>query len=473
MNDRKVVNFNAEDVGSVTDFILERGSGRLEYVVIKSGTILGLGGRSVAIPYDNFRWDTEKLDRLVLAATPEQLKEFPEYTPETWSAIKEPAKDEANLLQKKLAATAAGDPYAGALDTAKKSKVEGEISAVERVRSTFGDQVIITVKASDGTAKKIALGPSWYVNASPAAPMRGDKVVVDTLVLPRDPNQLLAGTELRNGSRELKLRDSSGVPAWTLKTIESDKKVYSTPFSRFLVLSHLAGKKVDCRGEECGKVNDVILDRRSGEIAFLSIDPNQNFLGISDTKRLIPWSVAAVALDATIRIDASKEMVLASPETPGEISDLNAGTQLDRVYKAFGVPVPMFEAREPATALMSGDAGVWSTRGTVISSITADSAKTVKGTVAEVSTVTFPTKVPSARAVTIRLEDRSELVVLLGPSSYIDAQKPSCEVGDSITMNAVRTTIDGRQYWIARSLECKSTTVVLIDPSNTPAWAKP
>lgn len=351
LSDRKVVNNNGEEIAVVSDLILDRGWGRIEYLVIKTGTTLGLGGRAVAIPYSTFKWDgVAGKDAFVLASTAEQLKLFPEYTAESWKAMKESASDDKNTLRQRLTtdAAAAVDPYAGTLDTAKKARVSGEIKNVERIRTTtFGEQVVITVLTAEGSTKKIALGPSWYVNSAAAAPMRGDKVVVDTLSLPRDPDQLLAGTHLRTGDRELHLRESSGTPAWGLNAVESGGHTYSTPYSRYLLLSSLPGMKIDCRGSECGKVQDVILDRNSGEIGFLSIDPNQNFLGISDTKRMIPWSVATATLDGIVRIDASKEMVLASPETPTDLSTLNTGTHAERVYKAFEVPAPRFQPSKP------------------------------------------------------------------------------------------------------------------------------
>ncbi len=478
LSERVVVNNNGEEIAKVSDLILDRGSGRIEYIVIKTGTTFGLGGRAVAIPYGSFRWESAGEDRFVLASTAEQLKQFPEYTPESWKAMKEVSKDEKSILRQKLAAdaTSASDPYFGTLDVAKQERISGEIKNVERVRtSTFGEQVEITVQTAEGPDRRIALGPSWYINGTPAAPMRGDQVVVETLALPRDPDQLLAGTEFRNGDRQMHLRGSDGSPVWALKTVESDGHVYSTPYSRYLLMSHLPGMKVDCRGSECGKVRDVILDRRSGEIGFLSIDPNQNFLGISDTKRLLPWSVATVTLDGVVRIDASKEMVLASPETPADLSALSSGTHAERVYKAFGVPAPSFEAREPVSAALPDAGNAWSARGPIITAIEHESAKSIEGKVIDITEIKFEKGIQPARAVKVRMagDGGGEELVLLGPSWYMENQKAICQAGDSVSLDICRTTVDGRQYWIARSLECKNSRVVLIDPNNTPAWARP
>ena len=477
LRDRTVVNTNGEEIAKVSDLIMDRGSGRIEYIVIKTGTTFGLGGRAVAIPYATFRWDAGTKDRFVLASTTEQLKQFPEYTPDSWKALKESSKDDKNALRQRLAADAAiaKDPYAGALDTAKKVRVEGEIKSVERVRSTVGEQVLITVATADGSTKKIALGPSWYINGSPAAAMRGDKVVVDTLALPRDADQLLVGTESHSGDRQLHLRDTAGSPAWALKTVETGDRSFGTPYSRYLLLSTLPGMKVDCRGNDTGKVADVILDRNSGEIGFLSIDPNENFLGIGDTKRLLPWSIVTVTLDGVVRIDASKEMVLASPQTPSDLSTLNTGTHAEQVYKAFGVPAPRFEAPKSVSTLTPDANVAWSSRGPIICGIEKDSSKIMSGKVTDITEVKFEGGVQPARALKIRMagDGAAEELVLLGPAWYMENQKPACKTGDSVKVDACRTTIDGRRYWIAKSIECNDSRVVLLDESNNPAWARP
>jgi sporulation protein YlmC with PRC-barrel domain len=477
LRDRAVVNSMNEKIANVSDLILDRGSGRIEYLVIKTDTMLGLGGRAVAIPYDAFHLDTVK-DRFVLASTAEQLKQFPEYSPEAWKDMMEARKGDMSTLRQRLAADAAApsDPYAASLDTAKSARIEGVITDVDRVRtSTFGEQVFITVRTADGATRKIAMGPSWFVNGSFAAPMRGDKVVVDTLALPRDPDQLLAATRVQTGSRELRLRDTGGSPAWTLETIESNGHVYSAPFSRYLLLSQLPGKKINARGNECGKVNDIILDRASGEIGFISIDPNENFLGIGDTKHLVPWSIASMALDDVVRIDASKEMILASPAAPSDLSKLTNSDMAQAVYNAYGVPAPRFDARTPLTTAIPAKDSAWSVGGAILRAIDRDSAKTISGKMTGFTNVTFENGVQPARAIKIRMagDGAKDETILLGPSMYMDHQELNCKAGDSIKVDAIRTIINGRNYWLARSVEFKGKSIVLLDGKNAPAWDKP
>jgi sporulation protein YlmC with PRC-barrel domain len=478
LSDRDIINDNAEVIASVSDLILDRGSGRIEYAIIKTSGNYGTSGKLVTVPYTSLRWEAGDKDRFVLAATTEQLTLFPEYTAERWNAMRDGSKKDENGLRDRLEADnkSSGDPYAGSLENSVNTRIEGEITGVERVRTTtFGEQVEVSIKTTDGSTKRVAIGPSWFVNATNAAPMRGDKVVVDAMSLPRDPEQLLAASNYRSGNRELRLRDASGSPTWALKTIESNGQSYSAPYSRYLPISKITGLKVDCRGDDCGKVNDVILDRHSGQIAFLSIDPNQNFLGISDTKRLLPWSIATVTLDDIVRIDASKDMVLQSPETPADITTLSNGTHAERVYKAFNVPAPRFDPADKRTDNgMSDPSNAWGHDGAVNGAIERSAVTSMQGSVLDITDVKFDNGTAPARAIKVRSLDKSQgdYLVLLGPVTYMNNQKTMCKVGDSIKLDAYRTTIDNRQYWLARSVDCNSIRVVLVDGNNAPAWAQ-
>jgi sporulation protein YlmC with PRC-barrel domain len=478
LSDRDIINDNAEVIASVSDLILDRGSGRIEYAIIKTSGNYGTSGKLVTVPYTSLRWEAGDKDRFVLAATTEQLTLFPEYTAERWNAMRDGSKKDENGLRDRLEADnkSSGDPYAGSLENSVNTRIEGEITGVERVRTTtFGEQVEVSIKTTDGSTKRVAIGPSWFVNATNAAPMRGDKVVVDAMSLPRDPEQLLAASNYRSGNRELRLRDASGSPTWALKTIESNGQSYSAPYSRYLPISKITGLKVDCRGDDCGKVNDVILDRHSGQIAFLSIDPNQNFLGISDTKRLLPWSIATVTLDDIVRIDASKDMVLQSPETPADITTLSNGTHAERVYKAFNVPAPRFDpAEKRVDNRMSDPSNAWGHDGAVNGAIERSAVTSMQGSVLDITDVKFDNGTAPARAIKVRSLDKSQgdYLVLLGSVTYMNNQKTMCKVGDSIKLDAYRTTIDNRQYWLARSVDCNSIRVVLVDGNNAPAWAQ-
>jgi sporulation protein YlmC with PRC-barrel domain len=477
LTDRTIVNSQGEKIAVVSDLILDRGTGRVAYLVARTGTTFGLGGRAIALPYDSLRWESAGNDRFITDMTANDMGRLPEYTPANWQSLNQPAKDDGNLLRQRLATDAAtpADPYGGAMDKNQGARIEGEITAVERVRTTtFGEQVLISVRDAKGTVHKVALGPSWFVNGMPAAPLRGDHVVVTGFAMPRDPDRLTVASQLQIGDRSLKLRGTDGFPVWAMRTVEVDGQTYTAPYSRYLLLSTLPGMKVDCRGNDCGKVADVVLDRVSGEVGFLSIDPNQNFLGIGDTKRMIPWSVARVTLDGTVRIDASKDMVLSTIETPSDLSTLDRGGEAAKIYKAFDVRQPQFVRSVAAATVKPDGSNAWSLRGPVVDCIESDSAMVITGTVTEWTEVKFASGVKPARALRVRVGDRQDAdeLVLLGPSGYMDNQKPMCAKGDAVTIDACRTTVDGQRYWIARNVTCNGNRVVLLDRNHAPVWAQ-
>lgn len=466
LSGRDVVNTNGEDIAKVSDLILDRGSGRIEHVVLTTGSILGLGGRQIAVPYRDLRWDAAE-DKVSLPMTKEQLEQLPEFSQDAWAGLREVNRGDDRFWSRLRGdAEPPVDAYTAAFEGGHRERIEGEVVAVRRAQGTFGEQVEIDVKSNSGESRRIALGPSWFVNGGSSAPMRGDKVVIEAISLPRDPGGLWVATSMRSGERELALRESSGSPLWTMKSARSEGKEYSTPYWQYVLLSDIRGKRVDCRGVECGKVDDVILASRSGEVAMLSIDPNDNFLGIADTKRLVPWSVATVGLDGVVRIDASKEMVLASPETP---ADLNVAGTVDRVYKAYEVPAPGSAWRERGDRDASSSGDAWARRGVIMGTADASSERTLDGKVVDITEVKFNDGVKPARAIKVSTSGGEE-TVLLGPAWYMDNQDIGCRTGDPVKIHARRVTISGQPYLLAHSIEHSGKSTVFIDDSDHPVW---
>ena len=554
---RDVVDSAGQDVGDVTDLILDRGSGRIEYLVLKTDATRGSSGRTVSIPYSAFRWNAAK-DRLVLTASPEQLKMYPEFSAARWSETMEAhegaqvvkngrdmkdgdkrdganlsgdrdsknnvnakndrgsknahdanetqearnarevqesqnPKDPRNKPQGSRDSTpvpmesdpghdrmlpdspSASNLYAGRYDTSKQVHIEGEVTGVERVRNSLSEEeLIVTVAAADGTTKRVSVGPSWYIAGGAAAPMRGDKLIAETYPVGGD-RDLYTASHVRIGDRKLRVRDDKGEPAWGASTMEAGGHNYRTSYMHYVLASNLRGMKVECQGAKCGTVDEVIVDRNSGEAAFLSIDPDQNFLGINDTKRLIPWTVATVTADKIVRIDASKEMVIAGGETPSDLSALNNRTRSDAVYTAYRVPAPKFEADRDRAASANQTSEAWGTRGTIIGALERNSAKTMTGKIIDISEMTFDDGTSPARAFKIRSDSDggTDETVLIGPLAYVEGQKNMCKPGDTVTIEASRTRINGKSYWLARSVDCKSTKVVYIDGSDAPSWGTP
>jgi len=488
---RDIINHAGEDIGDVSDFVIDRGSGRIEYAVVTTGAVLGLGGKTIAIPYGALKWNQSQ-DKFVLNASEEQLKRYPEFTADRWSAMME-AKDRQNREMKREARErdrearkqqqdardtddfwnpTSNDPYAGSFDPASKVRIEGKIVSVDRRRGTGGEETIVTVKANDGSTRRVSLGPSWFVGGGAFSPARGDEVVIESYAVRGQPD-LYTATSARSGGKEVVYRGADHAPAWTSHDLKSGERSYGATQWRYLLADDLKGMKVDCRGNECGKVDEVIVERGSGEVAFLSIDPNQNFLGMGDTKRLVPWAVATVSMDKLVRIDADKDMILASPETPSDAGMLSTGTKADMVYRAFKVQQPDYERRPQVAALppsQAGNHGMWSAQGEIARAMDSAPTQNLSGKVQSVKSVECGKTGQTGKAITIRTRDNREETVVLGPAWYVDAQPAmEYETGDEVSLEACKVNLDGKALWIAKSLEHKGQRTAMWK-DNGPVW---
>lgn len=352
--DQSVVGSKNETIAEVDDLLIDRGSGRAEYAILTTGTILGMGGRTIAVPCDSLRWDVAA-KQFRLDATEEQLKKMPKWSEKDWNAYvtsADPGKASTPTgdvlgfsdyyYTQERTRPDYWDPYKPNMTSEKSTQVTGEVQSVSQTRTRdAGEQTVVTVKDAAGKTHTIALGPSWYVNGARFTPHRGDKISVDAYSLrsPGTGNVEWVASGYRINDHSVTLRDKSD-PMWSQRNIEVNGRWFAQPYYRDVLLSKLQGAKLDCRSQDCGAVNNVIIDVNAHRVEYLSIDPNKNFLGIGDTKRLAPWSIVSVGLDNTVRLDTSKEMMAAAPATPEDLGTLNNSEIRDRVYRAYAISPP-------------------------------------------------------------------------------------------------------------------------------------
>jgi sporulation protein YlmC with PRC-barrel domain len=78
-----VKNTKNEDLGDIKDIVLDPMSGRIAYVVVSYGGILGMGDKLFAIPWSAVRWSSDK-DYFVLNMDKEALKNAPGFDEDHW-----------------------------------------------------------------------------------------------------------------------------------------------------------------------------------------------------------------------------------------------------------------------------------------------------------------------------------------------------------------------------------------------------
>jgi sporulation protein YlmC with PRC-barrel domain len=82
-----VRNMQGEELGSVRDAIVNTQSGKIDYIVIQSGGIAGIGGRTVAVPASSFQVTKDR--RLVVNITKDRLDKAPEFSENEWPPANE------------------------------------------------------------------------------------------------------------------------------------------------------------------------------------------------------------------------------------------------------------------------------------------------------------------------------------------------------------------------------------------------
>ncbi|MFU8829236.1 MAG: PRC-barrel domain-containing protein [Phycisphaerales bacterium] len=86
MRGTKVTNPEGEDLGKITDLVVDSKTGHMPYAVVSFGGVLGIGRESVAVPMEAFGKDGRK-DRFVLSTSREQLEQAPDFDPNNWNNL--------------------------------------------------------------------------------------------------------------------------------------------------------------------------------------------------------------------------------------------------------------------------------------------------------------------------------------------------------------------------------------------------
>ena len=74
-----VVNDKNEKVGTIDDVIADKDKKQLSFAVLQVGGFLGLGGRLVAVPFDNLVIDDKERKVTLPGATKDELKKLSEF----------------------------------------------------------------------------------------------------------------------------------------------------------------------------------------------------------------------------------------------------------------------------------------------------------------------------------------------------------------------------------------------------------
>ena len=98
----------------------------------------------------------------------------------------------------------------------------------------------------------------------------------------------------------------------------------------------------DANGEHVGSIERVMIDKRSGQVAYAVLSFG-GFLGISSDYYPIPW--ASLKYDTSLggyRTNITEEQLTGAPKYAGDSWDWEDRERGRSVYEYYGVPWPMF-----------------------------------------------------------------------------------------------------------------------------------
>ena len=138
LHGRDIVDSMNDKVGEIGDLIVDRRSGRVEYVVVHSGGFLSIGQREVAVDFDRLTFRSGTDQAFVVPMTREELQGMKEFDPETFLTRTNDQTWEQSIsiwesdnpvqdIYKSY------DPYRASFSTARPVTVQGKVIAVERM----------------------------------------------------------------------------------------------------------------------------------------------------------------------------------------------------------------------------------------------------------------------------------------------------------------------------------------------------
>jgi sporulation protein YlmC with PRC-barrel domain len=81
-----VENAQGDDLGDITDLVLDFDTGQIAYVVIGSGGVLGVGDTLHAVPWKSLKLN-DKMDKFVINVDKIQWKNAPGFNKDRWPAV--------------------------------------------------------------------------------------------------------------------------------------------------------------------------------------------------------------------------------------------------------------------------------------------------------------------------------------------------------------------------------------------------
>ncbi|RQS23375.1 PRC-barrel domain-containing protein [Burkholderia sp. Bp8998] len=90
LKDDRVLTIDGDDIGKITNIMLDVHSGRIAYAVVSSGGLPGIGDKLLAVPWNVLTLDAERRC-FVLPVPTERVRDAPGFEQDRWPTMADPA----------------------------------------------------------------------------------------------------------------------------------------------------------------------------------------------------------------------------------------------------------------------------------------------------------------------------------------------------------------------------------------------
>lgn len=456
---------NGDEIGTMTDYIVDRGSGKIVFGIVQSGDFLGIGGKEVALSYNQLRFNAAGAT-FRTNMTKQELQRQTEFMPESWNDLDETSwmDNMGNWIDGGEDNRRAENTLRDRVRDGETRDIEGEVVRVTREDVMGEDYVCAVIRDSGDKEHKVLVGPSWFINSGDYSIHRED--TAELRVVEHENGKWIAvGGEV--GNRSVEYRDDEGNGRWNSDRSESP---------RYVLLSDLTGDSIEIAGSTVGEVQTTIVEGSSGQIAFIGLDPNENLFGMGDDISLVPWSSLSIIDQSTLSLDSNEAELSRAMVMPDNFDSMRTPGSIVSAYRVFDQEPPKFKHRSDAKKHgknhgdwdhsdtrtndrdrdardqqgRTGDA--WGHDSELIRALSEGKSMTITGTYQGMSTTRLVDGAPAATVITVKTDDGTRKVII-GPEWYTDRQDMRLDKGDKVTIKARRASFEGKEHFAAASVE--------------------
>jgi sporulation protein YlmC with PRC-barrel domain len=226
---KQLVGNDGRDIGKINDIVLDTNSGRIAFVVVTFGGVLGIGDDRVPVPWTTL--DVNKDGRLYAPTMDkEMIRSSPHLTDKEWGELRDP--EFGSRVYKHFGKSApwlerttgeSGRPATGLSDydrlCAKGTprEISGTITSIDEATPMRGtDKItVLTIRTDANDTVMVHTCPKAYLDSNKLDLKTGDAVKISGRQVEVDGKDCTIATQItKAGGQPVSLRKDDGSPNW-------------------------------------------------------------------------------------------------------------------------------------------------------------------------------------------------------------------------------------------------------------------